>query len=203
MDRPMSRPDPASIRPRGDCLLARAALGDDGPVATFQPTTAGDEGATAKPLNLAGGRVLPEWIDYNGHMMDGYYFVAFTAATDAVLEYLGLGPSYRERTGRTIYTVEGHISFLREVLVGAPLVFTTQILGFDSRRIHLFHSMLHEETGELLATNELMLVHVNQETANVEPMPGEIVAPIQKTAAEHARLPRPHDAGRTISLTQW
>ena len=43
-----------------------------------------------------GGRVVPpEWIDYNGHMMDAYYFLAFTEATEAFLDHVGLGAAYR------------------------------------------------------------------------------------------------------------
>ena len=52
----------------------------------------------AQPLRHK-GRVLPEWIDYNGHLMDGYYLVAFTEATEACLQTLGFGPEYRARTG--------------------------------------------------------------------------------------------------------
>ena len=36
-----------------------------------------------------GGRTVPqEWINYNGHMTDAFYFVAFTEATEALLDYL-------------------------------------------------------------------------------------------------------------------
>ena len=49
-----------------------------------------------------GGRVVPpEWIDYNGHMMDAYYFLAFTEATEAFLDHVGLGAAYPARTGLT------------------------------------------------------------------------------------------------------
>lgn len=152
------------------------------------------------PLTLHGGSTKPEWIDYNGHMMDGYYFVAFTQATDALLEYLGFGPRHRERTGCTIYTVEGHINFLREVRAGTGLKYTTQILGYDSKRIHVFHSMILKETNELVATNELMFVHVNQATMKVEPMPCETLARLEKILTAHASLPRPANAGRGVGL---
>ncbi len=49
-------------------------------------------------LITTGTRVRPEWIDYNGHLMDGYYLVAFSDATEGVLAELGFGAAYRERT---------------------------------------------------------------------------------------------------------
>ncbi len=154
----------------------------------------------AAPLPRSEGFVLPEWIDYNGHMMDGYYSVAFTGATDRFLEALGFGPAYRERTGCTIYTVEGHINYLREVAAGAPLTFVTQLLDHDEKRIHLFHSMTHGETGELLATTELMFVHLDQATGRVTPIPPDLQERIAEVAAVHALLPRPGTAGRNIGI---
>ena len=53
----------------------------------------------------------PEWIDYNGHMMDAYYFLAFTEATEAFLDHVGLGAAYQARTGSGIYTAESHLCF--------------------------------------------------------------------------------------------
>ncbi len=152
------------------------------------------------PLELCTDSVRPEWIDYNGHMMDGYYLVAFTFATEALLEYLGFGPAYRERTGCTLYTVEGHINFLREVKAQAPLKYTTQLLGFDAKRIHVFHSMIDDSNNCLAATNELMFLHVNQSTLKVEPMPLDNLARVEQVFRAHAVLPRPPQAGRSILL---
>src|SRR6266498_3226509 len=114
--------------------------------------------------------VPPKWIDYNGHMMDGYYAIAFSAATDALMDALGLDAAYRTATRCTIYTAEMHIVYLRELRQGAPLRFATQLLGFDDKRVHAFHSLSHEIEGYLAATCELMLLHVDQAQARVVAM---------------------------------
>ena len=89
-----------------------------------------------------GGRTVPqEWIDYNGHMMDAYYFLAFTEATEAFLDHVGLGAAYRARTGRGVYTAEGHLCFLSGVTGGAALSYQTQLLDHDAKRLHVFHQM--------------------------------------------------------------
>ena len=85
-----------------------------------------------------GGRVVPpEWIDYNGHMMDAYYFLAFTEATEAFLDHVALGAAYRARTGRGVYTAEGHLCFLSGVTAGAALSYRTQLLDHDAKRLHV------------------------------------------------------------------
>ena len=93
------------------------------------------------PLALYKERVRPEWVDYNQHMMDGYYAVVFSYATDAFLDYVGLDAAYRAQSGCSTYTAEGHLLFLRELKEGAPLRFTTQLLGYDAKRMHLFHTV--------------------------------------------------------------
>jgi acyl-CoA thioester hydrolase len=153
------------------------------------------------PLLTYTGLALPEWVDYNGHMMDGYYLVAFTGATEGFLDYVGFGPQYRERTGHTIYTVEGHINFLREVKAGARLTYTTQLLDCDAKRLHIFHHMLRED-GEPAATNELMLLHVNQSTLKVEPMPPANHERVMTLYQAHSALPRPPQAGRSIGMPE-
>jgi acyl-CoA thioester hydrolase len=52
--------------------------------------------------------VRKEWIDYNGHLNDGYYAVAFSLGAEQFLDYIGLYLDYREMTQCTIYTVETH-----------------------------------------------------------------------------------------------
>jgi acyl-CoA thioester hydrolase len=151
-------------------------------------------------LLTSGTRIRPEWIDYNGHLMDGYYLVAFSDATEGVLAELGFGPAYRERTGCTIYTVEAHVTYRREVSLETPLSFATRVIDHDAKRIHVFHDMVHAETGERLATAELMFMHVRQSTGNVEPFAAEQAARIVEMATAHADLERPPEVGRSVGI---
>ena len=54
---------------------------------------------------------------------------------------------------------------------GDGLVVSSQLLGFDDKRLHFFHEMHHEATGELLSTTEQMLVHVDMAAAMSRPRP--------------------------------
>jgi acyl-CoA thioester hydrolase len=148
----------------------------------------------------SGTRVLPEWIDYNGHVMDGYYLVAFSDATEGVLAALGFGAAYLEATGCTIYTVEAHLTYRREVSAETTLSFETQVIDHDAKRIHVVHDMLDAASGERLATAELMFIHVDQSTGKVEPFPADHAARVAAMAAAHADLERPPDVGRRIEI---
>ncbi len=90
--------------------------------------------------------------------------------------------------------------YLRELREGAPLRFTTRLLGFDSKRIHYYHEMYHEAGGYLAATNELMSLHVSLRTRRGTPMAPEMLARMERVLAEHEALPRPAPVGRRLGL---
>jgi acyl-CoA thioesterase FadM len=152
------------------------------------------------PLTLYQTTVHPDWLDYNNHMTEGYYGYVFGYASEAFIDYVRLDAAYRARTNCTIYTVETHICFLRELPAGAPLHFTTQLLGADAKRMHVFHKMFHAEEGYLAATFETMMLHVNQEIGRVVPFPDEIQAWLREIMAAHSTLERPKQVGRSIQM---
>lgn len=148
-----------------------------------------------------GGRTVPSsWIDYNGHMMDAYYFVAFTAATEAFLDHLGLGAAYRTETGCGIYTAESHLCFLRSARAGDQLRYSSQLLGCDAKRLHVFHRMTEGPGGAGVATNELMFLHVDLSAERVTAMPAARLAAARALTAAHSALPVPEAAGRRIGM---
>lgn len=157
------------------------------------------EGMTdAAPLELHRETVRPEWIDYNGHMNVAYYLLAFDHATDAVFDHFGIGKSYVEVESRSLFVVEAHLTYAREVTAGDPLRFASRILGVDDKRLHLFHEMVHAEDGFLAATAEFMLVHVDLADRRSAPFPAPVRAALDAVAAAHAALPRPPQAGRAV-----
>ena len=148
-----------------------------------------------------GRRIVPEaWIDYNGHMMDAYYGVAFTEATEAFLDHVGLGAAYRAETGCGMYTVESHVCFAKSVRGGATIRYESQLLGWDDKRLHLFHQMAEPGSGDQVATSELMLLHVDLATERVTLMPSARSRAVELIATAQAALPTPQNAGRRISM---
>ncbi len=144
--------------------------------------------------------VRPEWCDYNGHMNLAFYVLVFDHATDAFWDTLGIGLDYRDRTNNSTFGVESHITYDREVLEGDEVRCTTQLLGFDDKRIHYFHRMYHVRDGYLAATTELLGVHVDLTVRRVAAMPEDVRARLADTLDAHRGLGTPDEIGRVIGL---
>lgn len=115
-------------------------------------------------------RVRPEWIDYNGHMQDAFNGLVFSYAVDHVQDAVGFDQAYRDTTGATIYVIEDHRRFLKEVHEGAELIVQTRVIGLDPQRFHLHQTMLHQDRAVCVA--EALEVHVTQHPkAHITPMP--------------------------------
>jgi len=151
-----------------------------------------------QPLQLHKSRVRSDWIDYNGHMNDGYYVVAFTYATDALQDQVGLDKTYRKTSGCSIYTVEAHVQYIKEVKVNAALHFSTYVLGADHKRLHLLHAMYNADEGYMAASHELMLLHVDQRLGKTKPMPAAIQRRLEDLSEQHSKLTLPAETGRAI-----
>ena len=152
-----------------------------------------------KPLVLYSAKVHTDWIDYNGHMSESFYLYAFGDASDALFQYIGIDNDYR-LAGQSFYTVETHINYYLEVSENEPLQFSTQILGLDSKRLHIFHQMFHGESGELLATTEQMLVHVDMNKAKASEIDQSVFTILQKIWSEHKKLVSPKQKGRVMEI---
>jgi len=154
----------------------------------------------ANALKLWEGEVLSEWIDANRHMSDGYYAVAFGEASWRVQDYPGLHAEYRARTGGTLYSVEAHLTWGREVALGQQLHIESLVLGVDAKRLRVFHRLFATDAGYSAATMDVMMLHVVQtaDGARTAPFPADIARHLARVAAEHAALGVPEEAGRVV-----
>ncbi|MCP3027154.1 thioesterase family protein [Halobacillus sp. A5] len=143
--------------------------------------------------------VPKEWVDYNGHMNDAEYNRAFSQATDAFIDYIGLDENARSEWDYTVFTLETHTCYLQELKEGAAFEITAQVLDYDAKRIHLFLSMQNEQ-GELAATLEEMLMGIDQNEGRGAPFPESAAAAIQGVYEEHAEQEQPKQAGRVIGI---
>lgn len=128
--------------------------------------------------------VMPEWIDYNGHMNVAYYVLAFDGATDHFIARIGLDEAYRKEKNASIFVSEMKVNYRQELLEGDPIRIRTRVLDRDDRRIVLFHEMYHGKEGYLAATNEVMCVHVDLIGRKSCPYPESMVTRLDEIAAE-------------------
>lgn len=131
--------------------------------------------------------VSPDWIDYNGHLRDAYYGLIVSLAIDAFMDKVGLDEQYRTRTRCTLYSLEMHVHFLREVKQTDTVEVSIRILGTDHKRIHAALDVWSSRFPEPAASVEVMLLHVYQgNEPKSHPFPPEVLAALEKVSAECA-----------------
>ena len=154
----------------------------------------------SKPLELATLTVLPEWIDYNGHMNVSYYVLAFDQGVDAFMELIGISPANIEQRQTSTFTLEMHVNFLHELRLGDPLRLNCQLLDFDTKRVHYFLHMHHAEDDYLAAVSEQIMVHVDLETRRSSEFPDDVRLALTNLMSAHHDLPRPEKSGSVIGI---
>jgi carnitine 3-dehydrogenase len=185
-------------RLRDDCLvgvlqaLRAAGVGAGATVAEHERRLL-DAAPPAGDALSSETRVRPDWVDYNGHATESSYLLMTSHATDQLLRAIGIDADYL-RDGGSYYTVETHLRHLGEAKAGDLLVVTTQVLGADEKRIHLFVSIARD--GALLATAEQMLLHVDTKAGRAAPASAEVLARVHALVDRSAS---PEGAGRSIA----
>jgi len=144
-------------------------------------------------------RVLPGWLDYNGHMNMAFYSMLFDTASDEFYELIGLGPRYVKERRHTSYTAEFHICYLRELHLDDPVRVRSWLLDHDDKRFHTYQEIWHED-GWLAATGEALGLHIDMSGPRVAPFPPDIAAKMDAFAAAHGHPDKPERAGRAIGI---
>ena len=114
--------------------------------------------------------VRPDWIDYNDHMQDAYYGLAFSYAIDHFQDAVGFDDKYRRQSGNTIYVIEDHKFYLNEVKLASELKIETNLIDTDKQKFVLYSQMF--VNNELVAVSEMLQAHVSK-----NPKPGITTIP--------------------------
>lgn len=146
-------------------------------------------------------RVLPEWIDNNGHMNVAFYLRAFDLAFDGVFTELALGSEMMTTANTSTFAAEIHLTYQGEVFEGDRLRVTTQLVGLDNKRFQWFQAMYHAEKGYLAGTCEWMILFVDMTQRRVTEIPPVTRQRLEAVLSAHAAIPQPPEVGRHISLT--
>jgi acyl-CoA thioester hydrolase len=154
-----------------------------------------------EPLFTTTAVVEPEWIDYNGHMNMGYYLVAFDqVATDGYYDYLGIGVEHKKEVGKSTFSLAANIDFIAELMHGAPLRFTTQLVDFDHKRLHFFHSLYHADEGYLAAVNENLGMYIDMSTRRSTAFSETQLERFQRELELSAAHGKPEGVGRRLGI---
>ena len=146
--------------------------------------------------------ILPEWIDFNGHLRDGYYGLIVSFAIDALMDRVGIDSTYRAESGCTLYTVEMHLHYLHEVHRTDTVAVSVRIEGADHKRIHATFEMRRVAEAGLAASAEVMLLHVQQrgDAVATAPFPPQVSSALAHLQAASAQLAPEGPGSRRMGL---
>jgi acyl-CoA thioester hydrolase len=137
------------------------------------------------------GSVLPEWIDYNGHLNVAYYVLLMDRATDGFFDLLGLDQDYIRRTKRSTFALDMRIAYRRELMKEAPVRCLSQLHGHDEKRLWVVQYLLHGVEGWIAAVSEWIFLHVDLGARRGVPFAPELKERIAALYERHRMLPRP------------
>ncbi|MBK4990077.1 thioesterase family protein [Pseudomonas sp. S36] len=146
-------------------------------------------------------QVHEDWVDYNGHLRDAFYLLIFSYATDALMECIGLDADSRGQSGHSLFTLEAHINYLHEVKLGTEVWVQTQIIAFDRKRLHVYHSLHRSGFDEVLAASEQLLLHVDLAGPRSAPFSEQSIGLLQGLALGQQDLPAAVYVQRVIGIT--
>lgn len=149
--------------------------------------------------------VRAEWVDYNGHLRDAYYMLIYSFATDGLLDAIGLNAAARDARKRSMYTLEAHLNYLREVKAGARLRVDVRVIEHDAKRVRVYLEMFADE-GESAApvsASEQLLLHVDRTGPRATPFDADVLARVEAlSAASSAQGFVARHAARAIALAR-
>ncbi len=133
-------------------------------------------------------RAVPiDWTDYNLHMNESRYGQVFSDAADAVMVEIGADADYI-KSGLSYFTVETKINYLDECVAGDRFYVDSQIVIGSGKKLKLAHKMC-AENGNVLATCDQFLLHVDLSTRKSSMPRDDVEATMEAIAAAHAKLP--------------
>lgn len=143
-------------------------------------------------------KVLPDWVDHNGHMNLAYYVLAFDKATDNFYDSLEIGLDYRARENSSMFTLGVNVDYMREIFEDDEVRITTQLLACDNKRLRYIHSMYEGADPRAVALNECLAVHVDMDSRKSCPFPKVTRRRIDIMLSKHLTLAVPKHAGRVL-----
>lgn len=144
--------------------------------------------------------VLPEWIDFNGHMNVAYYVLAFDYAVDVYLDALDAGASYKQSGVGTTFALQANVRYLRELKLNEPIRITVQLLDYSEKCTHYFMTMYHAEEDFVAATCEQINIHIKLPERRSAPFPPSVMAKLASMMKSHKTLGVPEGAGAGIGI---
>ena len=110
------------------------------------------------------------------HMNVRFYVDKFDQATWQLFGRLGMTAAYFREHHRTMAAVQQNLTYKRELFAGDLIVVRTELVEISTRKMHFIHRMYHANSDDLVASADMVGVHVDRTTHKAIPLPEHVVA---------------------------
>lgn len=141
-----------------------------------------------------------QWLDYNGHMSMIYYPILFDKLVYEIFDNINIGDSYVRHNNKSIFTLETHIRFLKELHLDDRVYAKFYYVNHDKKKLVYAQELYHVD-GWLAATFEVLAIHVDLATRKSVEFPPNTLAALNELESEARKAPPPDFVGRSIRLT--
>lgn len=121
------------------------------------------------------GFVYPWSMDHIGHMNVQFYTARFDEATWHFFAHLGITPGFLKANKRGMAALDQRTQYKREVTAGSLLRITTELLEIRPKTVRFLHRMFNSETGDEVATTELVGAYLDAELRKATGFPQSIL----------------------------
>tara|TARA_B100000676_G_scaffold81471_1_gene81501 strand:+ start:5177 stop:5659 length:483 start_codon:yes stop_codon:yes gene_type:complete len=144
--------------------------------------------------------VLEEHVDHNGHMGIRSYTRLFDQSTKPFYRFLGISRENLNAHGGTIFALQDTAWYRQEVMLGDPLLVTSQLIDHDHSKVVSFMTMHQTRDNYVAASFEIIEILISQETRKPKAFPDEIAQRLKEIQAAHNTLERPKLSGRGVGI---
>ena len=121
------------------------------------------------------GVVYPGQLDHIGHMNVQWYAAKFDEATWQLCSAIGITSGYMRDQHRGMAALQQVTKYKSEVLSGELLVVKSKVLEIHDKFIRFLHVMYDAESGNEVASTEIMGIHMDTKTRKSCPMPASVI----------------------------
>jgi acyl-CoA thioester hydrolase len=121
------------------------------------------------------GFVYPWSMDHIGHMNVQFYTARFDEATWHFFARLGITPGFLRENKRGMVALDQRTQYKQEVLAGSLLHIHTELLEIKRKTVRFQHRMINSETGQEVATTELVGAFLDAEVRKTTEFPQSIL----------------------------
>lgn len=120
------------------------------------------------------GVVRPHHLDHMEHMNVQWYAKMFDDATWHFFAHLGMTGTYFRDEACGMAALKQVTEYKAEAVAGDLLVCHSKLLKADKKTVHLFHTLSDAVSGHVVATTELLAVHLDTLERRSCPIPDHI-----------------------------